>query len=133
MKTLVALACSLSCLLSFGQLGQTDVTVKKTLKLMGTRFEITVVAPNEEIGYINIDEAVSEIERIERIISSWDENSETSLINKLNKDLSMSKKFNDMIRYTRVKKGVDNEDIEDILNKYDKKRNKIYFLDLKFS
>ena len=34
---------------------------------MGTRFEITVVAPNEDIGYINIDEAVSEIERIEKI------------------------------------------------------------------
>lgn len=49
---------------------------------MGTRFEITVVAPNEDIGYINIDEAVSEIERIEKIISSWDKDSETSLINK---------------------------------------------------
>ncbi len=49
---------------------------------MGTRFEITVVAPNEEIGYINIDEAVSEIERVEKIISSWDKDSETSLINK---------------------------------------------------
>tara|TARA_R110000751_G_scaffold29734_1_gene76313 strand:- start:37857 stop:38852 length:996 start_codon:yes stop_codon:yes gene_type:complete len=82
MKTLIALACSLCCLLSFGQSQQTDVTVKKTLKLMGTRFEITVVAPNEEIGYINIDEAVSEIERIEKIISSWDKDSETSLINK---------------------------------------------------
>jgi thiamine biosynthesis lipoprotein len=82
MKTFVALACSLFCLLSFGQSRQTDVTVKKTLKLMGTRFEITVVAPNEEIGYINIDEAVSEIERIENIISSWDKDSETSLINK---------------------------------------------------
>ena len=76
MKTLIALACSLCCLLSFGQSQQTDVTVKKTLKLMGTRFEITVVAPNEEIGYINIDEAVSEIERIEKIISSWDKDSE---------------------------------------------------------
>ena len=82
MKTLVALTCSLFCLLSFGQSRQTDVTVKKTLKLMGTRFEITVVAPNEEIGYINIDEAVSEIERIENIISSWNEKSETSRINK---------------------------------------------------
>jgi len=82
MKTLLVLTCSLYCLLSFGQSRQTDVTVKKTLKLMGTRFEITVVAPNEEIGYINIDEAVSEIERIERLISSWDEKSETSLINK---------------------------------------------------
>ena len=49
---------------------------------MGTRFEITVVAPNEEIGYININEAVSEIKRIEKLISSWDENSETSQINK---------------------------------------------------
>lgn len=61
---------------------QKDITVQKVLKLMGTRFEITVVAPNEEIGYINIDEAVSEIQRIEKIISSWDESSETSLINK---------------------------------------------------
>ncbi len=49
---------------------------------MGTRFEITVVAPNEEIGYLDIDEAVSEIKRIEKIISSWDEESETSLINR---------------------------------------------------
>ncbi len=49
---------------------------------MGTRFEITVIAPNEDIGYINIDEAVSEIKRIEKIISSWDDESETSLINK---------------------------------------------------
>nr|WP_299174559.1 FAD:protein FMN transferase [uncultured Allomuricauda sp.] len=61
---------------------QKDVTVRRTMKLMGTRFEITVVAPNEDIGYINIDEAASEIRRIEKIISSWDENSETSLINK---------------------------------------------------
>lgn len=65
-----------------GQMRQKDITVQKVLKLMGTRFEITVVAPNEEIGYINIDEAVSEIQRIEKIISSWDESSETSLINK---------------------------------------------------
>lgn len=82
MKAVVVLLCSLSFMLSHGQFRQENVTVKKTLKLMGTRFEITVVAPNEDIGYINIDEAVSEIQRIEKIISSWDENSETSLINK---------------------------------------------------
>ncbi|MGB5818825.1 MAG: FAD:protein FMN transferase [Saonia sp.] len=52
------------------------------MKLMGSRFEITVVAANEEIGYINIQEAVAEINRIEKIISSWDQASETSLINK---------------------------------------------------
>ena len=58
------------------------VTVQKTQKLMGSRFDITVVALNEEIGYINIDEAISEITRIEKLISSWDPDSETSLINK---------------------------------------------------
>ncbi len=68
-------------MLSKGQV-QEEVTVKRTLKLMGTRFEITVIAPNEDIGYLDIDEAVSEIKRIEKMISSWDEASETSLINK---------------------------------------------------
>ena len=55
---------------------------KQTLKLMGSRFDISVVAENETIGneYINI--ATKEIKRIEKLISSWDENSQTSLINK---------------------------------------------------
>jgi len=52
------------------------------MKLMGSSFDITVVAQNEELGYIYIDEAVAEISRIERMISSWDENSETYQINK---------------------------------------------------
>lgn len=82
MKSSFALFLSLFFLMANGQMRQKDITVQKVLKLMGTRFEITVVAPNEEIGYINIDEAVSEIQRIEKIISSWDESSETSLINK---------------------------------------------------
>ncbi len=81
MRVLPVLVCSLFFMLSKGQEPK-DVTVKQTLKLMGTRFEITVIAPNEDIGYINIDEAVSEIKRIEKIISSWDDASETSLINK---------------------------------------------------
>ncbi|TAI49472.1 FAD:protein FMN transferase [Flagellimonas allohymeniacidonis] len=81
MRIFLLLFFSLSCMLVKGQ-ARKDVTVRKTMKLMGTRFEITVVAPNEDIGYINIDEAVSEIKRIEKIISSWDETSETSLINK---------------------------------------------------
>ena len=58
------------------------VTVNKAVKLMGSDFNITVVATNEEIGYIHIDIAIAEIMRIEKIISSWDENSETSKINK---------------------------------------------------
>ena len=58
------------------------VTVQRTQKLMGSRFEVTVVADNEEIGYINIDQAIAEIIRIEKLISSWDPDSETSLINR---------------------------------------------------
>ena len=58
------------------------VAVKKSLSLMGTKFEITVVADNQDLGYIYINEATAEIERIESIISSWKPNSETSLINK---------------------------------------------------
>lgn len=58
------------------------VTVKRTMKLMGSRFDISVVSVDEELGYINIEEATAEITRIEKMISAWDENSETSLINR---------------------------------------------------
>lgn len=58
------------------------VTVKKSMTLMGSRFDITVVALNEELGYISIQEAAGEIRRVEKLISSWDDESETSQINK---------------------------------------------------
>ncbi len=58
------------------------VTVRKSMTLMGSRFDITVVSVDEELGYINIQEAAGEIRRIEKLISSWDTDSETSLINK---------------------------------------------------
>ena len=57
------------------------VTVKQSVTLMGSPFEITVVSVNEDLGYINIQEAIGEINRIEKLISSWDSESETSLIN----------------------------------------------------
>jgi len=47
---------------------------------MGSRFDITVVADNETEGNSYIDEAVGEIKRIEKMISSWDSTSETSEI-----------------------------------------------------
>ncbi|MFD2565437.1 FAD:protein FMN transferase [Aquimarina rubra] len=49
---------------------------------MGSDFDITVVAENNVTADQYIDIAVREIERIEKLISSWDSNSETSLINK---------------------------------------------------
>ena len=52
------------------------------LSLMGSDFEITVVAENQIEANQYFNTASSEISRIEKIISSWDPNSETSLINK---------------------------------------------------
>ncbi|MGB7393724.1 MAG: FAD:protein FMN transferase [Pricia sp.] len=79
-----SLALLFLCFLTLGIFAQDEqpVTVHQTLKLMGTRFDITVVADNEEIGQINIDEATAEIRRIENLISAWEPDSETSLINK---------------------------------------------------
>ena len=49
---------------------------------MGSRFDITVVAATETKGNEYIDVAIEEITRIERLISSWDTNSQTSEINR---------------------------------------------------
>nr|WP_288956092.1 FAD:protein FMN transferase [uncultured Polaribacter sp.] len=55
---------------------------KRTLKLMGSRFDITVVANDSIQANKYIDTAVAEISRIEKLISSWDANSQTSEINR---------------------------------------------------
>jgi thiamine biosynthesis lipoprotein len=55
---------------------------KRTLKLMGSRFDITVVANDSITAHKYIDTAVTEITRIEKLISSWDTTSQTSAINK---------------------------------------------------
>lgn len=55
---------------------------KRTLKLMGSRFDVTVVAKDSNEGNKYIDTAVAEITRIEKLISSWDANSQTSDINR---------------------------------------------------
>ena len=55
---------------------------KETTKLMGSRFDISVVSENQETANRYIKTAIEEISRIENLISSWDKNSQTSLINK---------------------------------------------------
>lgn len=55
---------------------------RRTLKLMGTRFDISVMANDAVKGNNYIDLAVKEIVRIEKLISSWDINSQTSLVNR---------------------------------------------------
>ena len=71
----------------------------RTTKLMGCRFDITVVAPDKKTGDQYIDDAISEIQRIEKLISSWDKNSQTSEINKNAgiRSLSVDKELFDLI------------------------------------
>jgi thiamine biosynthesis lipoprotein len=64
------------------QFGVAQQPYKRTLKLMGSRFELTVVAKDSVEAKKYIDAAVSEITRIEKLISSWDTNSQTSEINR---------------------------------------------------
>jgi len=55
---------------------------KKAMKLMGNHFEITVVATNEKWAFEKIDLGVLEIKRIEKLLTTYAEDSETNLINK---------------------------------------------------
>jgi len=54
---------------------------KKEMKLMGNHFEITVVAEDEGWAYEQINKGVKEIQRIEQLLTTFSENSETNLIN----------------------------------------------------
>jgi thiamine biosynthesis lipoprotein len=54
----------------------------RTMKLMGSRFDISVVATDVVKANAYIDTAADEITRIEKIISSWDPASQTSEINR---------------------------------------------------
>ncbi|MBC7828425.1 MAG: FAD:protein FMN transferase [Chitinophagaceae bacterium] len=55
---------------------------KKVVKLMGNRFEISVVAAEEEWAEECIKEAIDEIRRIEKLFTTFDDESQVNLINK---------------------------------------------------
>jgi thiamine biosynthesis lipoprotein len=55
---------------------------KKVLKLMGNRFELTVVAADETYASRCIDKAVDEIRRIEKLLTTFNEDSQTALVNR---------------------------------------------------
>lgn len=56
---------------------------KRVLKLMGNRFEITVVSNNAEWAEERIDDAVAEISRIEKLLTTFNESSQTAAINRM--------------------------------------------------
>lgn len=55
---------------------------RKVTKLMGNRFEITVVAADVSFAHQCIEDAVEEIRRIEKLLTTFDESSQTNLINR---------------------------------------------------
>jgi len=55
---------------------------KSVRKKMGSRFEVTAVASDEAAAWRAIEAAYAEIDRIEALISSWREDSETSALNR---------------------------------------------------
>src|ERR1043165_7949332 len=59
----------------------TPTVYKRVLKLMGNRFEISVVADDVDRANECIDEAIKEIQRIEKLLTTFDESSQTNLIN----------------------------------------------------
>ncbi len=77
---------------------------RQKMKLMGSRFDITVVASDSISANNYIDIAVAEIKRIEKIISSWDKNSETSEINRNSgvKPIKVSKELFKLIERSLV-------------------------------
>ena len=55
---------------------------KQAMKLMGNHFEISAVAEKEALAMEWIGAGVREIQRIERLLTTFDEGSETNLINR---------------------------------------------------
>lgn len=53
----------------------------QSLKLMGNNFTISVVADNESFAQENINLAIAEIRRIEQLFTTYNNNSQTNLIN----------------------------------------------------
>ena len=76
-NTLVLMSLFLSIFISSAQKLYSESSI-----LMGSSFEITVVAEDEDFAKESLAIAKKEIIRIEDLISSWDQKSETSRINK---------------------------------------------------
>ncbi|MEP7253001.1 MAG: FAD:protein FMN transferase [Ginsengibacter sp.] len=55
---------------------------RKTERLMGNSFQITVVGADEDWAYNKIDLAIAEIRRIEKLLTTFDDNSQTNQVNR---------------------------------------------------
>jgi len=56
--------------------------IKQSCKLMGNRFELTVVADDEKFANDSIEAGIEEIKRIEKLLTTFADDSETNLVNR---------------------------------------------------
>ncbi len=68
-------------LISLGWSTQAQVLRKRTVKLMGSRFDITIVAGDSLSAEQNIDTVIAEVTRIENLISDWKPDTQISRVN----------------------------------------------------
>ena len=54
---------------------------KRVAKLMGNRFELSVISGNESFAQCAIEKAIEEIKRIEKLFTTFSDDSQTALIN----------------------------------------------------
>lgn len=62
-------------------ISETAFQCKRVTKLMGNRFEVTLIVDDVNFGENAIDLAIEEIKRIEELLSTFKENSQTNQIN----------------------------------------------------
>ncbi|GAB3547305.1 FAD:protein FMN transferase [Spirosoma fluminis] len=68
-------------LLLTGFSSSAQVLRKRTVKLMGSRFDITIVANDSLTAEQNIDTIIAEVTRIENLISDWKTDTQISRVN----------------------------------------------------
>jgi thiamine biosynthesis lipoprotein len=68
-------------LILYSFISNAQVLRKRTTLLMGGRFDITIVAKDSAEAEMNIDTVISEITRIENLISDWKPSSQISQVN----------------------------------------------------
>jgi thiamine biosynthesis lipoprotein len=82
LQAVVAVIAVLATLISVQNItADTGKVHKKITRLMGSRFEISAISDDETSAWQGIEEAIQEIIRIEKLISSWNASSQTSEIN----------------------------------------------------
>lgn len=78
----IALAILSFLFIPFTLFAQSDILVERNVTLMGSQFQISLVAKDSATANQHIDLTIAEIERIENLISEWRSHTQVSEINR---------------------------------------------------